>query len=483
MHKLILTFAIFTGIFFDAYGADTYDSTKGTLSIPLVKVGETVYEDVTITVGDILSVGTVTSNYLSYDTYNIVTNQLEIPKVNVGSATYYNVVIKVGQVLNVGPSYAAKLIISAEVMQPSAMSLVCYKIDCLDSLNKFKKLKEIQPANSPIPIKLRKDLSLAERTLISKANTIFDRNPTLAMILIDKGEIIHERYHPQINEKTPLLSYSMSKSLTSMVVGKAHCSGNLKNLDDKMKEFNPLLDGTAYGDASIKQILMMASGAIRGSAFSGGSPYKAGLGNPYDSVVFSSTLNQLRKFKDYQVKTDGTFVKSGEEFSYKNLDTQSLAFLFPTSGEQSFNNIFEKEIWQAAGAESKGYWVHDDDEYIHTMASFHGTPRDWARISLSILETVSSNKNDCFTNYMKEATKTQIKNTGNTMPLDNWIGKSFKAYGYQFWTENEEDSEAIYLNGALGQRIAISPKKQRIMIVFSHQESYMGELYKLFAGW
>jgi CubicO group peptidase (beta-lactamase class C family) len=117
------------------------------------------------------------------------------------------------------------------------------------------------------------------------------------------------------------------------------------------------------------------------------------------------------------------------------------------------------------------------------MNGFHGTPRDWARVSLKILETVSSNSSDCFTDYMKAATKTQIKNTGHTMPADNWIGRGFGGYGYQFWTENENDKEAIYLLGALGQRIAISPKSQRIMIVFSYQENYMGELYKLFAGW
>jgi CubicO group peptidase (beta-lactamase class C family) len=376
---------------------------------------------------------------------------------------------------------AAQPTISPEVLQPSGISLVCKNIDCVDSLSKFKMVKEIQPSPSPIPLKKRMDLGFFERSFVNRANAIFDRNPTLAMILLDKGEIIHERYHSEIKDTTPLLSYSMSKSLTSMVVGKAHCSGHLQNLDAKMKDVNPILEGTAYGDATIKQILMMASGAIRGSVLSGGSP--AGFGRPYDPVFYSSTLNQLKRFKDYQLKSDGTVTKPGEEFSYKNLDTMSLAFLFPKNGQKSFTNIFEKEIWQAAGTENKGFWVHDKDDFIHTMSSFHGTPRDWARVSLKILETVSSKQSDCFTDYMKAATKTQIKNTGNTMPEDNWIGRAFKGYGYQFWTQNSDDNEAIYLNGAYGQRIAISPNKQRIMIVFSYKENYMGELYKLFASW
>jgi CubicO group peptidase (beta-lactamase class C family) len=380
-------------------------------------------------------------------------------------------------------SFGAQQFIPPEEMQPSSMDRVCDNVDCVDSLSKFGKIKVIEPSASPISLKKRTDLGFSERSFVSRANAIFDRNPAVAMIFIEKGEIIYERYHSEITDKTPLLGYSMSKSLTSMVVGKAYCSGKFKSLDAKMKEVNPVLNGSAYGDATIKQVLMMASGAIRGTASNGGSPQNAGFGNPAFPALYFSTLNQIQKFKGYQPKPDGTFVKAGEEFSYKNLDTQSLAFLFPTGGEGSFTNIFEKEIWQAAGAENKGYWVHDKSDVIHTAASFHGTPRDWARVSLQILETVSSNKNDCFTEYMKAATKTQIKNTGYTLPEDYWIGRSFKGYGFQFWTQNDDDSDAIYMNGYRGQRIAISPKKQRIMLVFSYKESYMGELYKLFSTW
>ncbi len=303
------------------------------------------------------------------------------------------------------------------------------------------------------------------------------------MIFIDKGEIIYERYHREITDKTPLLGYSMSKSLTSMVVGRALCAGYLPSLETQMGDVNPDLNGTAYGDASIRQILMMASGAIRGTLAHGGSPNMAGFGNPHNLRVYSSTLNQLRAFKDHQKKADGSPVRAGEEFSYKNLDTQSLAFLFPTSGDRTFTAIFEKEIWRAAGAENKGYWIHDVHDYIHTMSSFHGTARDWARVSLLILDAVSSDKSDCFTSYLKAATSTQIRNLVNSLPEENRLGKAFGGYGYQFWTQNFDDSEAIYLSGYRGQRIAISPKKQRVMVVFSFQESYMGDLYKLFASW
>jgi hypothetical protein len=84
-----------------AMAADSYEASTNVLTIPQVKVGDTLYSDVQISVGIIVSVG---SNVAAdtYDTYNALTNQLSIPVVRVGSATYYDVVITVGPILNVG---------------------------------------------------------------------------------------------------------------------------------------------------------------------------------------------------------------------------------------------------------------------------------------------------------------------------------------------------------------------------------------------
>jgi len=95
---LFLTFMCMANF---AMAADSYEASTNVLTIPQVKVGDTLYSDVQISVGTIVSVG---SNVAAdtYDTYNALTNQLSIPVVRVGSATYYDVVITVGPILNVG---------------------------------------------------------------------------------------------------------------------------------------------------------------------------------------------------------------------------------------------------------------------------------------------------------------------------------------------------------------------------------------------
>ena len=94
---LILLFSIHT------HAADVYDSKTGILTIGTVSVGDILYSNVKVTVGNILSVGVVEIDD-SYDQYNAVNNQLQIPVVSVGEQKYFNVIINVGDILSVDSS-------------------------------------------------------------------------------------------------------------------------------------------------------------------------------------------------------------------------------------------------------------------------------------------------------------------------------------------------------------------------------------------
>jgi len=98
-HISVLVFStLFAG---SVFAADTYDSATNVLSIPLVKVGGSMYQDVKITLGTVVSLGSGPSAD-TFDTYNSSNGQLSIPVVNVGGTIYYDVVITVGEIRAVG---------------------------------------------------------------------------------------------------------------------------------------------------------------------------------------------------------------------------------------------------------------------------------------------------------------------------------------------------------------------------------------------
>jgi hypothetical protein len=97
--KLLISFFMVCWSF-PALSADSYNSNTGVLSIARVAVGDTVYSDVKITIGEVVSIGTLTDD--SYDTYDSKTNRLTIPVVSAYGNKYYNVVVSVGSVLSIG---------------------------------------------------------------------------------------------------------------------------------------------------------------------------------------------------------------------------------------------------------------------------------------------------------------------------------------------------------------------------------------------
>lgn len=359
-------------------------------------------------------------------------------------------------------------------LQPYGLHRKCSTLDCVATSEKFESRYIAQPSPNPLLLSSKKT-DKDYKDVTSKADNIFERNPVVAMLLIDKGEIIYERYNPEVNESTLLLGYSMSKSVTSLVMGKAFCSGLVPDLNRSAESYNENLKGTIYGAATVRQLLMMSSGGPRGSLKGGGSPEYATLGNPLD-ISYSDVTLQLKNWGTQQANP-------GEEFSYKNLDTQALGLVIGGQSRSEFFNVFNEMLWPDIKSEGPAFWVHDRNGLTHTPSSFHASLRDWGRIGLHVLKQVNAKKDDCYSRYVKAATSTQIKNKSKEFGDAFWIGRAFEGYGYQFWTENQIDPESIYMLGYLGQRIAVNPKKERVMVVLSYREDYMTQLYRLFSLW
>ncbi len=112
------------------YATDTYNHVNNQLSIPAVVLGETIYRDVVITVGPILTVGgsSLDSKYPAkpadtMDSYDPYKNQLTIPSVKAYGFVYYDVVVNVGTVLSVKSS------------EPKNKDIACTEQSSISSLN------------------------------------------------------------------------------------------------------------------------------------------------------------------------------------------------------------------------------------------------------------------------------------------------------------------------------------------------------------
>src|SRR5262249_38651276 len=80
------------------------------------------------------------------------------------------------------------------------------------------------------------------------------------LMIVKDGKVLLERYGLGRKPEDRWISYSVTKSITSTLVGAAIKDGKIKSLDDLVTTYIPQLVGSAYDGVTLRQLLTMSSG-------------------------------------------------------------------------------------------------------------------------------------------------------------------------------------------------------------------------------
>lgn len=316
---------------------------------------------------------------------------------------------------------------------------------------------------SKAPLALpKKDLTWSDRSIAARAESIIDTNKTTAILLVEKGQIIFEKYKEPATETSPMYSQSMSKSLTAYTLGNMLCHGSISSLDVPASKYLPDLAGTASGDAPLRHVLSMSSG-VADAKMAGEHEDRQTL------RIQNKEYSTLDVVKKYGAKT----IESGKELRYTATDTFTLSLVGDAAG--GFFDAFEKYLWKPAATESEGFWLYDKNGKPMSASGVSATIRDWARLAVFSIKQLKSD--GCIGNYMKAATSAQVPNRSKR------IGAAFKSYGYQTWIGDFGGVSSYWWVGYGGQRVGIDPVSEKIIVLTSYREDYMDDVYKLFRDW
>ena len=86
---------------------------------------------------------------------------------------------------------------------------------------------------------------------------------TDAFLIMHRGKLVYEHFNNFTDKSTPHIIFSVSKSLTSLTTGILQENNSL-NVDKKISYYLPEIMGSAYQDATIRNLLDMniASGFV-----------------------------------------------------------------------------------------------------------------------------------------------------------------------------------------------------------------------------
>ncbi|MGH2448584.1 MAG: serine hydrolase domain-containing protein, partial [Chloroflexota bacterium] len=295
------------------------------------------------------------------------------------------------------------------------------------------------------------------------AEDALERTDTNALLIIKHGKIVTEIYRNKTNEHTHFISFSMAKSITSMLIGIAVADHYIHSINDPITRYVPELKDTGYDGVTIKQVLRMRSGVDYSERYDFNHPSLA-------AAMFEDSLveNKIR-FATF-AKIVGRAYPPGTHFNYSTLDASVLGWILQNATHQSITQFMTETLWKPAGMESYGFWILDgapahgpgpsQAPREFNGAGFNAVLRDYGRLGLLMLRDGRGpgGRQIIPSSWVKASTDAR-----DTKPVEPG---SPLGYQYQWWTIAGADMYTAL--GLQGQFIFVDPDTDTVVVKLSY---------------
>ncbi|MBU2916614.1 beta-lactamase family protein [Psychrosphaera sp. F3M07] len=268
---------------------------------------------------------------------------------------------------------------------------------------------------------------------------------TRALLVIKDGHLLAETYGPNVNKDTPLLGWSMGKSLTAIMIGHLQHS---KRIESNPTHLFEQWQDDQRANLTLVQLLQMSSGLEFDETYAPGSDAT--------HMLFTAPSASDVAITSPLTKTPGS------EFSYSSGTTNLLSRYvhekLGNTSQQSYDYLIQ-QLFEPLGMANSVFEV--DDSGIFVGSSYiYASGRDWARLGLLMLNQGEINGHRLLTKDWVAAASMP-----NTSEND-------KRYGYQFWLNAGEDelrwpalpSDAYAMMGNRKQTVMIIPSQGVVFV-------------------
>ena len=270
---------------------------------------------------------------------------------------------------------------------------------------------------------------------------------TAGLVIIQDGQVRVERYGLDFDAEGRWTSFSVAKSFTSTLVGAAIQDGYIRSLEDQVSDYLPGLQGSAYDEVSIRQLLTMSSGVQWNEDYEDPNSDVAQFNNAQPEPGMDATVSYMRRLPRAH--------PPGEVWHYNTGETNLIGVLVSTVTGRSLAEYLEERIWHPAGMASQATWLQGQSGHEIAGCCIQASTRDFARFGLFVLANGQVGGRAIVpANWFDEAIQKQKD-----------IGSPGRGYGFQWWTY---DSGAVAAQGIFGQGIFIDPARRLVIATHSN---------------
>ncbi|MBT0956441.1 serine hydrolase [Alphaproteobacteria bacterium KMM 3653] len=316
----------------------------------------------------------------------------------------------------------------------------------MDKLAETIALPSASPRPSPLPLALRaipetyEYLGQTHRLADHKT----DRNVT-AFLVIKGGAVLHEDYRLGTAQDSLRISWSMSKSVTSLLLGALIDHGLIPEtaLAEGVSDHIPTLKGSGYDGVTLQNVLNMASGV----AFN------------EDYLDYHSDINRMGRILGVGGSMDAFAASLSRQWApgtynnYVSIDTHIIGMMIRALTGRAITPLLMEHLLTPLGLESDSTILTDSLGEPFVLGGLNMTTRDYARIALMVLNRGRWNGKQIVSEGWIDRTTCQSAPPPSPQMAARTDGAL--GYGMQWWLPPEPEEGEVFGVGIYGQYMYI----------------------------
>ena len=264
---------------------------------------------------------------------------------------------------------------------------------------------------------------------------------TVAFVIIKDNQLLFERYYENYSDSSLTNSWSMAKTIISVLIGSAIKEGKIESMDDKAEKYLPHLKGS---NITIRHLLAMSSD------MSFAEQYINPFGFAAKALYGEDDFSLVKKYKPLG--------NPMQVFDYESGNTLLLSYILKAATGKSVSEYASEKLWKPLGAEHAALWSLDGKEgNERAFCCFNSNAPDFARIGQLYLNK-GIWKGDTLID------PAYVNATTEFAPLKLEGGEANNQYAYHWWATNFNNEKIFYDRGINGQYIFVIPSQNAVVV-------------------
>jgi CubicO group peptidase (beta-lactamase class C family) len=263
------------------------------------------------------------------------------------------------------------------------------------------------------------------------------------VMVLQRGRIRLQRYALGFGPAQRWESFSVAKSVTSILLGIALQRGDIHSMDDTLGTYIPELRDSAYADVTVQQLLTMTSGVHWNEDY---ADVKSDVAQMYLGACVDGQAHVLSYLRKQPRQWP-----AGTHWNYNTAETDLLGILVQRATHRSLAAYLSQTIWKPYGMAADAYWIKDECDGGDTGGSgLSATLGDYARLGQFMLDGGRIAGKPVVARAWLEGALRRQEN----------VDEPDRGYGYLWWTDADGSYAAI---GIFGQMVYVDPSRQLVI--------------------